>query len=116
MSALTGRYCCLVLRRKRQRPKRVDRDAGPWRRARIFYTTAPPAFGTREPTLITSNIIVLPLAMILIVLALVLSLVALSSRGLLSPSPLLTSLYYFAQIHNRPYFNRSESMLKAWLL
>jgi hypothetical protein len=37
--------------------------------------TVPPAFGTRKQMLITSTIVVLPLAMILTVLALVLSLV-----------------------------------------
>ncbi len=38
-----------------------------------------------------------------------------SSPGMLSPSPLLTLLYGFGQIHNRSYLNRSESILKAWL-
>jgi hypothetical protein len=38
-----------------------------------------------------------------------------ASRGILS-SPLLALLYDVAQIHNRPYFNRSKSILKAWLL
>jgi hypothetical protein len=37
-----------------------------------------------------------------------------SSRGILSS--LLALLYDFAQIHKRPYFNRSKSILKAWLL
>jgi hypothetical protein len=41
-----------------------------------IYPTCAAAFGTRKQMLITSTIIVLPLAMILIVLALVLSLVA----------------------------------------
>ena len=36
-------------------------------------------------------------------------------RGLLSPSP-FALLYDFAQIHDRPYLNRSKSILKAWLL
>jgi len=36
------------------------------------------------------------------------------SRCLLSP--LLARLYDFAQIENRPYLNRSKSILKAWLL
>src|SRR6266566_3493525 len=36
-----------------------------------------------------------------------------SSRGILSPSPPLALLYDFAQIHNRPYLNRSKSILKA---
>src|SRR5258708_3078614 len=39
-----------------------------------------------------------------------------SSRGILSPSPLLALLYDFAQIHNRPYLNRSKSILEARLL
>ena len=39
-----------------------------------------------------------------------------ASRGILSPSPLLALLCDFAQIHNRPYLNRSKSKLKAWLL
>jgi predicted ester cyclase len=38
-----------------------------------------------------------------------------SSRGILSPPP-LALLYYFAQIHDRPYLNRSKSILEAWLL
>ena len=50
-------------------------------------------------------------AMILIIL----SSWAPSSRGILSSSP-LALLYDFAQIENRPYLNRSKSMLKAWLL
>ena len=38
-----------------------------------------------------------------------------SSPGILSPS-LLALLDHFAQIHDRPYLNRSKSILKAWLL
>ena len=37
-----------------------------------------------------------------------------SSRGILSPSPLLALLYYFGQIRNRPYLN--QSILHAWML
>jgi hypothetical protein len=50
-------------------------------------------------------------AMILMIL----SLVPPSSRGILSPPP-LSLLYHFAQIRNRPYLNRSKSILKPWLL
>jgi hypothetical protein len=40
-----------------------------------------------------------------------------SSRGILSPSPLLTLLYDFAQIRNRPYLIRSKFILHAaWML
>ncbi len=39
-----------------------------------------------------------------------------SSRGILSPSPLLALLYYFAQVRDRPYLNRSKSILKPRLL
>src|SRR6266436_2822993 len=39
-----------------------------------------------------------------------------SSRGILSPPPLLALFYDFAQIHNRPYLNRPKSILKARLL
>ena len=39
----------------------------------------------------------------------------LSSRGILSPS-LLALFYDFAQIRNRPYLNRSQSIFKARLL
>src|SRR5262249_34097397 len=39
-----------------------------------------------------------------------------SSRDIPSPSPLLTLVYDFTQIHQRPYFNRSKSILKAWCL
>src|SRR5579872_3776585 len=38
------------------------------------------------------------------------------SLGILSAPSLLALLYDFAQIHHRPYLNRSESKLKAWLL
>jgi len=38
-----------------------------------------------------------------------------SSRGIPSPSP-LARLAHFAQIHDRPYLNRSKSILKARLL
>lgn len=40
----------------------------------------------------------------------------LSARDRLSPPPLLALLYDFAQIHNRPYLNRSQSIPKAGLL
>src|SRR5260370_27294258 len=81
------------------------------------------AFGTSEPMLISSTRIVQPQAMMLIIFSLIiLSVITLalailafiflspwppSSRGILSPSPLLTLLYDFAQIRNRPYLNRS---------
>src|SRR5579864_7185581 len=73
------------------------------------------AFRTRKPMLITSVIIVQLQAMILTLLSLAPSWRP-SSRGMLSPSSLLTLLYDFGQIHNWPYLNRSKSKFKAWLL
>src|SRR5260370_40091715 len=38
-----------------------------------------------------------------------------SSRGILSASP-LALFHHLVQIRNRPYLNRSKSILKAWKL
>ena len=51
-------------------------------------------------------------AMIVIILSLVAALIA---RGILS-SPLLALPHYFVYIRNRPYLNRSKSILKPWKL
>jgi hypothetical protein len=50
-------------------------------------------------------------AMILIILSLVAALIARCLFAVAARSPLC-----LAQIRNRPYLNRSKSILKAWLL
>jgi hypothetical protein len=63
--------------------------------------------------LITSTKVMIRIILSLIILAFV----AASSRGILSPSPLLALLYDFAQIRNRPYLIRSKFILHAaWML
>ena len=84
---------------------------------------------TEGMMLIGSTRIVQPQAMMLIIFSLIilsvitLALVILassffppwlsSSRGILSPSP-LALFHHLVQIRNRPYLNRSQSILKAW--
>jgi hypothetical protein len=86
-----------------------------WESSYIFeyLSDCATAFGTRTPMLITSTKVMIRIILSLIILAFV----AASSRGILSPSPLLALLYDFVQIRNRPYLIRSKFILHAaWML